>query len=266
MITAAEYDDVLQINLCRYPEMMPALTVSAYLVDGLLIDTGPAHTAKELVQFLEDRELDKVVNTHHHEDHIGANKLLQEQRGIEIFAHSLAVEKIGLPAVLYPYQEEVWGYPVPSIVKPLGTRIGTKKYMFEIVHTPGHDRDCICLLERKSGLLFSGDLFLGSKPSACRPMEDCRRIIKDLKLVQSLRPRLIFSALGSVIADPKERLEKVVGNLKNLGRRIHDLHAQGLNPTEIRQRIFGEESPMAPRTQFQFSSENLVKSFLNGDH
>ncbi len=93
-------------------------------------------------------------------------------------------------------------------------------------------------------------------------MEDYWQIVEDLKLVQSLRPRRIFSALGSVIENPKERLKRIVGVLENLGRRIEKLHAEGLNPTEIRQHIFGEESPMASRTQSQFSSENLVKSFL----
>ena len=51
MITTQQFEEVLQIKLCRYPVLIPAATVSAYLVDGLLIDSGPAYTAEELGRF-----------------------------------------------------------------------------------------------------------------------------------------------------------------------------------------------------------------------
>lgn len=114
MIATQQYEDVLQIRLCRYPELIPAPTVSAYLVDGLLIDSGPAHTAEELADFFKDKQVRIVVNTHFHEDHIAANKFLQERYGVEIFAPPLSVDKINKPANLYPYQEEAWGYPIPA--------------------------------------------------------------------------------------------------------------------------------------------------------
>ena len=44
--------------------------------------------------------------------------------------------------------------------------------------------------------------------------------------------------------------------------RIEELHKKGLTIEAIRQQVFGEESPSAQRTQQQFSSENMVKSFL----
>jgi hypothetical protein len=86
--------------------------------------------------------------------------------------------------------------------------------------------------------------------------------VEDLKLVRGLSPRLIFPASTRVIEDPRERLERVIATLEELGGKIMQLHEMGLSPAEIRQRIFGEENPAAARTQQQFSSENLVKSFL----
>ncbi len=64
---------------------------AAYLVDGLLIDTGCAFTAEELICFLREHEVKQVVNTHHHEDHVGANYLIQRELGLDIFAHATAV-------------------------------------------------------------------------------------------------------------------------------------------------------------------------------
>ena len=262
MIATEQYEEVLQIKLCRYPDLIPGATVSAYLVDGLLIDSGLAHTAEELADFLGDKTVKTVVNTHFHEDHIAANKFLQERYGAEIFAHPLAVDKINKPANLYPYQEEAWGYPIPSGVNPLGHSINTGKFSFEVIPTPGHDRDHVCLFEPNRRWLFSGDLYVGTKPVVCRPMDDQWQILEDLKTIRDLKPRILFPAPSNVIMEPGEKLEKVISHLEDLGKRIEALHNKGLNAADIRQQIFGEEAPNAQRTQQQFSSENMVKSFL----
>src|SRR4030043_726033 len=102
MLATAEYEQVPQINVCRYPDFNPGGTVSTYLVDGLLIDSGPAHTAEELTEFLKDKGVKVVVNTHYHEDHIAANALLKERYGVELLAHPLAANKINKPAALAP--------------------------------------------------------------------------------------------------------------------------------------------------------------------
>ncbi|MBI4765284.1 MAG: MBL fold metallo-hydrolase [Deltaproteobacteria bacterium] len=262
MIATQEFEKVLQIKLCRYPEFIPAATVSSYLVDGLLIDSGPAHTAEELAEFLRDRKVKTVVNTHFHEDHVAANRFLQDRYGVEIFASALAVAKISKPAVLYPYQEEVWGYPIPSQVQPLGKVIRTENFTFEVIPTPGHDRDHVCLFESNQRWLFSGDLYIGKRPVVCRPLDDQWQILEDLKTVRELKPRVLFPAPGNVLFDPGETLDKVIAHLKSLGRQIEELHNTGLTIEAIRQKVFGEENPSAPRTQNQFSSEKMVKSFL----
>ncbi|MBU4316816.1 MAG: MBL fold metallo-hydrolase [Proteobacteria bacterium] len=264
MFKATPFEDVLQITLCKYEEMVPGAVVSAYLVDGLLIDTGPAHTAEELTDFLAGKTLTVVANTHHHEDHIAANKFLQDRFGVDIFAPPLAVSKINQTPELYPYQEEVWGYPVPSIVIPLGRSISTEKYHFDVISTPGHDRDHICLFDAKNGRLFSGDLFLGTKPVASRPMEDNWQTVEDLKRIRALNPKVIFSASGLVVNDPIQRLDKVIAALEAIGNTVTNLHQNGMTPRQIMTEFFGKEAPIAERTQAQFSSENMVKCFLIG--
>jgi glyoxylase-like metal-dependent hydrolase (beta-lactamase superfamily II) len=262
MLATTEYGQVTQIKLCRYPDFNPGGTVSAYLVDGLLIDSGPAHTAEELTEFLKGKGVKTVVNTHYHEDHIAANALLKERYGVELLAHPLAVSKINQPAKLYPYQEEVWGYPVPSQVKEIGNNITTQHFRFEVIYTPGHDRDHICLFERKHGWIFTGDLFVGTRPNVVRPMDDVRQIIADLKKVKDLKPQILFPAPGNVRTEPVPVLEKTIQYLEDLGQKVMELHDKGLSPAEIMKQIFGNEPPLAEFTQQQFSSLNLVKSLL----
>lgn len=262
MLEAVQFEEVTQVKLSRYQLKAP-FCASVYLVDGLLVDTGPSHTASELVDFLRDKPPRLVVNTHHHEDHIGANYLLKKEFGVEIMAHPLAIDKIKSEARLYPYQEDVWGYPTPSEAKPIGDSVDTEHFHFTVIHTPGHDRDHICLFEPDRGWLFSGDLFVTTQPRVARPQEDSWQIIADLKRVQKLQPRVMFTApRDDIITDPITTLDRTIDYLEKLGDEVVQLYQQGYSPEEIRQRIFGEESPLAEPTQFQFSSLNLVKSFL----
>jgi glyoxylase-like metal-dependent hydrolase (beta-lactamase superfamily II) len=262
MIESKAYGEVLQIRMSRFPDFPSGMWVCAYLVDGLLVDSGPAYTAQELTDFLKDKGVKKVVNTHYHEDHISANKFLQDACGVEIFAHPLAVEKINGPASLYPYQEEVWGYPVPSLVKPLGDFIETKKYRFEVIPTPGHDLDHVCLFERSQGWLFTGDLYVTTRPMSSRSIFDMPQILVDLKKVRALNPRIMFPAPTYVVMEPAEKLEKTIDYLEGVGARVEELHSRGMDTEQVRQEIFGVEGIIAEMTQQQFSSLNIVKSFL----
>lgn len=262
MISATPHGDVLQIRMSRYPELMAGTWVCAYLVDGLLIDTGPAHTALELVQYLNDKRPEFAVNTHFHEDHISANKFLQDAYHTRIFAHRDAVDKIGRPAILYPYQEEVWGYPVPSVVTALGDQIECRKHRFEVIHTPGHEQDHVCLFEKNEGWLFTGDLYVTTRPVVCRPNDDLKQILADLKILRSLNPGILFPAPTHVVAQPMEKLNLLIAYLEEIGGRINDLSDQGMSPDAIRKEVFGEEGFICEATERQFSSLNLVQSFL----
>ncbi len=263
MIEATEYEEVTQIRMSRYPELQPPTFVSAYLVDGLLIDTGLAYTAEELADFLKDKVVKKVVNTHHHEDHIAGNALLKERYGTKLLAHPLAVNKINQPATLYPYQQEVWGYPTPSQVEKVGNHVTTPNFRFKVIHTPGHDRDHICLFEKSKGWLFTGDLFATTHPTVARSHEDQWQIIADLKKLKKLAPRVMFTApVARIIIEPAVVLEQTIQYLEDLGRKITELNRNGLSSVEITQQIFGSDDVFAEFTQQQFSSLNVVKSFL----
>jgi glyoxylase-like metal-dependent hydrolase (beta-lactamase superfamily II) len=128
MLEVSGFEDVICIRMSQTTEGKPSSWVACYLVDGLLVDTGPAHVSAELMRFLENKKVQKVVNTHYHEDHIGSNDEILKKLGINIFAHPKAVPKINKPAKLFPYQEIVWGYPVPCETKKIGKRVDTDNY------------------------------------------------------------------------------------------------------------------------------------------
>lgn len=89
---------------------------ACYWIDGLVVDTGCAHTLDELVSALDGLPINCIVNTHGHEDHIAANAALQAKYGVKALVHPLALPVLLAPREKQPlqlYRRIMWGYPAP---------------------------------------------------------------------------------------------------------------------------------------------------------
>lgn len=249
--------------------------VSAYLIDDLLIDTGCNYTKMELGDFMKNRSLSTIVNTHHHEDHVSGNHLLQSSRGVSILTHPLAVPLLKLRPKLYPYQELTWGYPDPSEAEPVGDVIVTENHEFRVIHVPGHSFDHIAIVEPKEGWVFVGDLFISVKLVAARLDENQWHIISSLKKIRGLSPRILFTAVIDPVNDAVSVLDRSISLRQETGDRILKLHNEGLTRAQILNEVFGKEATfdrMGMRatykeyTQGQYSTENLVETFIHEQH
>lgn len=150
----------------------------AYLIVGenkaLLIDTCMALPGfAETVAGLTDKPVE-VLCTHAHPDHIGNNRLFKK-----IYLAADDRELLGLQTTP-DYLEGMLARAVPGAVRFLlrpemkavirdTTAAGEYEYLrdghifelggrqLEVVATPGHTRGSICVLDRRSRRLFSGD-------------------------------------------------------------------------------------------------------------
>ncbi len=265
MIEIQTFEEITQIRMSREIRGKPAYWVASYLVDGLLIDTGCSYTVTELVSFLEKHPPKLAVNTHYHEDHIAANRLIQDKFGIGIYAHPKSVPLIGQAATLFPYQEEVWGYPEPSEVFPLPPLIRTERFSFEVIETPGHSGDHVALVERSKGWCFSGDIFAGETMRVIRPEEDMGVTVASLEKLAALETQrlVLLTSSGRIVQNGRKALEESAGYLRSLSRKAKDLQAQGRTVQEIMNALLGGEHPRAQRTNGQFTTENLIRSVLS---
>ncbi len=237
---------------------------AAYLVDGLLVDTGCAHTVGELMHALEGKDVRIVVNTHSHEDHVAANGAIQAKYAVEILAHPEAIPFLAEPTLrrLRPYQLVMWGYPAPSRGQPLPEVLETERYRFEVIPTPGHSPDHVCLYEPEQGWLFTGDAYVGGQDRALRADYHIWQIISSLKRLLALGPRTLFAGSGTVREDASQALAEKIRYLEETGARVLELHRQGLSYGRIRKQLFGPEMPIAYFTLGNFSGRNLVRSYI----
>ncbi len=265
MIEVNQFEEVTQIKMSRELGGKALYWVAAYLVDGLLIDTGCKHTADELAEFLEGQTLKIAVNTHYHEDHIGANYILKQKFALEIFAPRESVPFINQDPKLYPYQEMVWGYPEPTEVNCLPIKIETAHLHFDVVETPGHCKGHVALIEPEKGWCFSGDLFISENPKVIRSEENITEIIESMKKLIDLKTdRLIlFTSTGKVVHDGRKALQSCIGHFQNLSQKAKQLEKKGFAISAIRDKLFGRESSLAGMTGGQFSSENLIRAVLH---
>ena len=137
MIRTSTYGPVTRFDIARTLFGRGRYWTTAYLVDGLLIDSGCAHEAAGILSALHPQPPTRLVNTHSHEDHIGANGLLQGHfPGMLVQAHPAALPVLADPLALqplHPSRRLFWGAPAPCLAQPLadGDLIPTPNFTFQ---------------------------------------------------------------------------------------------------------------------------------------
>lgn len=265
MISIENYGEVRGFRLARSILGHGLYFTAAYWVDGLMVDTGCHYTVKEMGSALDDLHVDRIVNTHSHEDHIGANVAISRKFGAGIFAHPLAIPVLATPQNkkhLNPYQIVMWGYPAPSPALPVPSTIETPRHSFNVIHTPGHSPDHICLHEPKEGWLFGGDTYIGGRDRALRDDYNIWQIIASLKTLSNLEVGLIFTGSGNVRKNGGAALKEKIGYLEGIADQALELHLKGLSYGQIRRKLFGPESRIAYITLWHFTGKHLVRSLI----
>jgi glyoxylase-like metal-dependent hydrolase (beta-lactamase superfamily II) len=265
MIKMEQINTVRKFHLARSFLGRGLYFTAAYWVDGMMVDTGCAYTVQELLTSLKGYQIDYIVSTHSHEDHIAGNAALQNIYGADVMAHPLALPVLSDPRgrqSLALYQRLMWGYPDPSKGKAIGEFVQTKNHRFTVIHTPGHSPDHICLYEPKEGWLFSGDLFVGGQDRALRADYNIWRIIESLEKVAVMDISILFPGSGNIRKNPHNEIIGKIEYLKELGERILSHYRQGLSYSQIRRKLLGPEIAIAYVTLGHFSGTNLIRSFI----
>ena len=213
-------------------------SVSAYLVRGVLVDTGFPAAAADLARMLAELRPRGAVVTHAHEDHAGNVELLA-RRGVPLAiapATRAAVERakpIGF------YRRFTWGAmpPLRSAVAPFNPA------PFALLPAPGHSPDHHIVWDAERETLFGGDLFLGVKVRVAHHGEDPRLLARTARMAADLRPRRLFDAHRGLVERPTAALRAKADWLEETVGRIDRRIAEGWSDRAIRTDVLGPEEP-----------------------
>ncbi len=159
----------------------------------------------------------------------------------------------------------MWGYPDPSLGAAIGETVETERHHFEVIHTPGHGPDHICLYERDRGWLFSGDAYIGGRDKALRADFNIWQVIDSLKKLVKLDLTLLFTGSGRVRGNARTDLLEKIHYLEDTAGEVLKLHQRGFSYSKIRREVFGRELPISYLTLGHFSGKNLVRSIVEDD-
>jgi glyoxylase-like metal-dependent hydrolase (beta-lactamase superfamily II) len=240
----------------------PLRTVEAYLVDGLLIESGPPATALEMMRWCTTQAVYRVINSHHHEDHTGGNSLLRARLGLPVAAPAEAISVLKSCPRLAFYRRLVWGQPGPVDAEPLGDLVETPNHRLQVIPTPGHSLDHVCFFEPEQGWLFSGDLFIHERARYLRADEDAHQILASLQRVLELRPGLMLCSHAGFVEDPCSAIQRKIVYWRDLAPEAMALFEEGYSVERITEELLGSEGLATRLSRGHFSKRNLISSLL----
>ena len=196
--------------------------VISYLILGkkraLLFDTGMGISdIKKLTTELTRLPV-VVLNSHTHNDHVGGNWEFTDIYGMDTdFTRNNAKgsredaqgeiapgEMCGkLPEGFDRQAYATRPWTITSYIRN-GDHIDLGDRLLQVTATPGHTPDAICLLDRKNGLLFTGDTYYPAPIWLFRPETDLNAYENSVRKLVALMPdiNLVLGAHNIPVASP----------------------------------------------------------------
>lgn len=259
-----QHEEVLGLKFGYHPYSKPNLHTHIYYVDGLLIDTGQRHMHQTILHKTKDLYIDKILLTHHHEDHTGNINALSNQHQCEVFASELCCDLMKNPPKISWAQKMVWGdRPANFNITPIKYQIQTENFEFQIIPIPGHAIDMIALYEPNKKWLFSADLYINSYISYMLKNESISQQIYSIKQILELDFDVMFCSHNPQLTNGKEALLKKLHFLEDFVEKVVQLYQKGYSEKTIFNELKLKENPFVKYISFgSLSQMNMIKSVI----
>jgi ribonuclease/clavin/mitogillin len=254
MIETIGHDDVVRLRMWTRRSAAVGYDASAYLVRGVLVDTGFRHVRAGLLGVLRDLRPRGVIVTHWHEDHAGNAPTLAPALPMWMSAYTEA--KLRERQRVKLYRHFTWGRPralegslIPFDISPL-----------QAIATPGHSPDHHVVFDPETATLFSADLWLGVRVRIVGASENPYEIMASLDRAIALNPLRMFDAHRGLVDRPVAALAAkrawLAATVGEIERRLDAGDAE----TAIVRRVLGGEERTAFVSQGEYSRRNLVRA------
>jgi endoribonuclease LACTB2 len=249
------YGDVTRLRMVSTAGRVIGIDVSAYVVRGIMIDTGFAHAREPLLRAVQALGVRAAVVTHWHEDHAGnVAALAAADVPIALRADTEATLR-SFPRIEL-YRRAVWGAPLS-----LGAPIRRPELEGLVcVHAPGHSSDHQIVWDASTRIAFTGDLWLGVRARTIHSSEDPYVIVESLRALRDLGPDRMFDAHRGLVAPAIDAIDRRIDWLSTTLATIESRVAAGDDDGTIVRRVLGGEDLAAAVSRGSYSRRNLVRA------
>ena len=253
--TRIEFQRGVRLVALRTPTLLPATHTNAWILgtgELLIVDPGASEpseierlTAHVRALAAEDCRPLAVVLTHHHLDHVGGARAVSEQLGIPVWCHPRTADRLPFrPDRLLEEGDELVLAGAPG----MGWRV---------LHTPGHARGHISLLDTATRAAVVGDMVAGQGTILIDPPEgDMAEYLGQLARLRDLPVRAVYPAHGPPLPDGPSALSAVIDHrmlrerrvraaLSSQGRRLEEVAAEAYADTPTALPYLAERSTLA---------------------
>jgi glyoxylase-like metal-dependent hydrolase (beta-lactamase superfamily II) len=285
---ALEQAALAGIHRLRIPTPFAVGRVNCYLISDdplTLVDTGP-NSGKALDELqrqlgqhghtIDDLEL--VILTHQHIDHLGLVEIIVEHSGAEVAAIGVAAERLanfgedaeredqfavelmlrnGIPPEVAHALQSVsrsfrgWGSHA-EVTRPLadGERIEFRDRTLEAIHRPGHSPSDTVFWDEERRILIAADHLIGhisSNPLIARPLDGSDRreqalvtYIESLRRTREMPAEIVLPGHGEPVTDHVALIDERLEKHDRRKEKIYRLIAERpRSGYEVAQAIWG---------------------------
>jgi Zn-dependent hydrolases, including glyoxylases len=249
---------VLRLRLRSVWGRVVGYEASAYLLHGVLVDTGFVRGGRRLASAVDELRPRGAVVTHWHEDHAG-NAPQLAARGLPLRMHPRCEATLRDRPPIKGYRHLVWGW-TPRLE---AARRDFDPAPLEVVALPGHTPDHLGVWDAERRILVSGDLFLGVKVRVAHRHESPRELLASLRAAAALEPRLLLDAHRGPVWDATSALRAKIGWLEGTIGAIDAAHARGEGPRAIARAVLGREGLVGYASGKEYSKLAFVEAVLD---
>jgi glyoxylase-like metal-dependent hydrolase (beta-lactamase superfamily II) len=221
----------------------PATHTNAYVLGNgelLVVDPGAEDEAEveRLISLVEElaaegRQPRAVLLTHHHVDHAGGALRVKERLGVPLWCHALTAERLeeGAERLLEDGEVvELAGNPVQR---------------WRVLHTPGHARGHLCLVDERSRAAIVGDMVAGVGTIVIDPPEgDMAEYLRQLERLRDWPVTTLYPAHGPALPDGPGKLQEYLEHRAMREAQIVEaVTAEGATLAEVMERAYSETPP-----------------------
>jgi len=285
---ALEQAALAGIHCLPIPTPFAVGRVNCYLIEDeplTLVDTGPnsGKALDELTARLAERghglsDLELIVVTHQHIDHLGLVEILVEHSGAEVAALGAAAERLaafdedaeaedefavevmlrnGIPEDVTVALRSVsrsfrgWGSHV-TVTQPLedGGTLALRDRQLQVLHRPGHSPSDTVFWDEARQILIAADHLLpkiSSNPLITRPLDGSDKrtqalvtYIESLRKTREMPAEIVLPGHGEPITDHAELIDSRMAGYDRRKEKIYKLIAQQpRNAYELAQALWG---------------------------